>query len=284
MSWQNASVCIESCSTYHGRAAESASRVKTFIESPRKYFRENILGLSRKVTDSMQVGTAIHEEVLLDAWLHSYVEIPEEVLSKSGSKAGTAWKEFQAANAGRVLLKSAEIDSMLTVMASIGNHSLASSLLEVQDGDFSEITFTADAEVLMTTEAGLEATVLPVRSRLDFVSPSRDRIVDLKTTGDLSERAMRYKGIDSGWDIQAQFYRKMCKAFFGRWFDVDFVVAETKEPYRVEVWSPSVESLKLADERINEVLQDISSRRREWDVTADENIWQKTNYAERNFF
>jgi hypothetical protein len=232
----------------------------------------------------MEMGTAIHEELLLESWLHSYVEIPASVLSSSGSKAGNAWKEFKAANAGRVLLKSAEIDSLLTVMAAIGEHELASSLLEPQEGDFSEITIAAEAPILITTEDGVEESTLPVRSRLDFLSPKRGRIVDLKTAGDMSDRAMRYKAVDAGWPIQAQFYRKMCHALFGQWFDVDFVVAETKEPYRVEVWTPSAETLEQANAEIENALQEISSRRREYAIARNANIWQKEQYAERNIF
>lgn len=286
MSLSDAQVFIEPHEAYHSRGGQSASKIKDFIESPRGYFRKHYLGLKDKPTATMDFGTAVHEDVLLEACERSYLEIPPEVLTKDGKKSGNAWKAYQEENKGRLLLKAKEIDSINRMLFAMKAHPLASTLLKDMESALKEITITAMYSVLDVLPDGqCVADKIEIRSRLDYVGTNATRrILDLKTTGDLSPRAMRYKPYDAGWDIQGETYRCMYHALTGEWLDVDFLVVENCEPYRVEVWTPNADTLGKANTVIASSIQEIYTLDREYARTRDESIWNRAGYAERNMF
>ena len=280
--WTNANVHLESAIAYHSRAGEtSASQTKDYIASPRGYFRSHYLGSKKQTTTAMEFGSVVHEEALLDAIERSYLIIPKDVLSKAGAKNGKAWDEYKAANAGRLLLKESEVDTMRCMLDAVKSHPLGRGLFEDQFA-YKELTITAESTVVGQEYSGLANVVWPVRGRLDYVIPSR--IKDLKTTGDLSPRGMQYRPFDLGWDVSAEYYRRLWHALTGDWVGVDFVVVETKEPFRVEVWSPRAETLRIAGEKIDAAHQGMFSDWKDFTETQDENVWQRPGFDQINGF
>ena len=107
----------------------SHSGLQVFRDDPRKYHYRYILGnYDRERKDYFDFGSAVHELALLGTKANIKL-IPEEVLSKSGSKAGAAWKEFEAEHRRSLLLKQADFDSVMRCVDSIFEHPLASKLL-----------------------------------------------------------------------------------------------------------------------------------------------------------
>lgn len=282
MTWKNGKVHFEEASTYHARKTEtSASQTKDYIASVRGYFRTHYLGQRKQATAQMEFGSVVHEEALLDAILRSYVIIPQEVLSKSGSKAGAAWKQFEKDNCGRLLVKASEVETMDNMLDAVRSHPKAKGLFDEPDAR-KELTITADAEVCFVNESGeLQKYPWPVRGRLDWVY---SKIKDLKTTGDLSERSMRYKPFDLGWDVSAAYYRRLWHALTGDWLDAEFVVVESKEPFRVEIWSPKPQTLEAAELKIDEAHQGMFANWKDFAETKDENVWQRPGFDEINLF
>lgn len=279
--FENAQVHSESHDEYHARDSKSASKVKDYINSPRGYFRNHVLKRGKKVTSAMELGTAVHEELLLEAWQRSYVVIPQEVLTSNNARRGNAWDAFKKANQGRVLLKADEVQDIEMMLFAVSSHPLASQLLDPEGLKLTEISITAEANTIVNTELGILPQKVEVRSRIDFLS---NRLADIKTTGDLSPNAMRYRPRDGGWAIQAQFYRNMVHALRGEWYEFDFIVVENKEPFRVEVWTPTEDALAKAQKDIDAALQGIAQSESDFAVYGDPNIWQRAGFDQRTFF
>lgn len=228
---------IEPASVYHARRELSTSMLKDWIASPELYHRRHVLGIKKKPTDAMDFGTAVHEDQLLGIWEQSYVVIPPEVLASNGARRGAKWEAFRESHAGQVLLKEQDVTEIATIRESIAANPDARFLLESEG--LSEVSLVGTADLPGDGSTGY-------RGRIDRVGRA---IVDLKTTGDMSPRAMRYKPIDSGWDIAAWAYRGMWEALTGDRLPVYFIVVETCEPYRVEVYSPKDQTLAAAADR-----------------------------------
>jgi hypothetical protein len=73
-------------------------------------------------------------------------------------------------------------------------------------------------------------------------------------------------------------------ALTGDWLDVEFVVVESKEPFRVEIWRPKTETLEAAERRIDEAHQDMASDWKDYAETKNENVWQRVGFDEINLF
>jgi hypothetical protein len=262
---------IETHEQYHARRELSTSMVKDWIHSPEMYHRRNVLGIKKKATDPMDFGNAVHEDQLLSIWEQTYIVIPKEVLATNGARRGNAWDAFKAANEGKVLLKEQDVADLVAIRESIAANPDARYLLESEG--LSEVSLVGWADL-----PGEEGAGTHYRGRLDRVMQAGERrIVDLKTTGDMSPRAMRYKPLDSCWDISGMAYSKMWEAMTGELLPVDFIVVETCEPYRVEVYSPSKATLAMALDRWLEAVIGIQS-------AVANGYWHRDGYPARIMF
>jgi hypothetical protein len=254
---------FESASAYHSRKEISASAIKTFLRSPEHYYREQIQGIRRASTSSMDLGTTVHDECLLPAWERSYVVIPPEVLSSNGARRGTAWKEFQEANSDKVLIKEQDAAKLIAIRAAMESHPVAKDLLIAAKSQLVEITITANCGEV------------PVRGRLDILLD--DAIVDLKTTSDLSPREMSYRVKDHGWHLQAAMYQELVRSVREVRLPVFFVVVETVEPYRCEIYCPEQSTLWDGANAIQSAIDEIYRR-------AKSENWHRSGWPEAIYF
>lgn len=243
--FSNVESFVESAEVYHRRKELSTSLVKAWINSPEEYYRRAVLGVPYKATDAMEFGTMVHEDQLVGVWERSWVLIPKEVLSSNGARRGKAWEAFRDANAGKVLVKEEQVKQAEQIREAIAANKTARWLLESKAEAISEISLVGSVDL----SAGLypEEESLGYRGRLDLLFPGR--IVDLKTCSDLSPKVMQYRPFDHGWDLAAFSYSGLVEGLTGTAPPVDFIVVETSEPFRVEVYSPSQRTLDAAGAR-----------------------------------
>jgi hypothetical protein len=236
---------------YHSRAEISASMVKLLLKSPEDFHWAHILKRPVKVSDSMDFGTAIHEDQLLAVWEQSWIEIPREALSSAGRRQGGAWEAFKREHSSKILLKSDQVEKLKYIRESIENNPLAVELLTARGESINEITITADAPLS-------DGTTQPVRGRIDKLS---DCVIDFKSLSDLGDRTVQYRPFDHRWDVQAVMYQLLVQAIRGGSLpDVYFIGVETTVPYRCEVIHPSQQTLAAAALVLQDAIEEIVQR------------------------
>ena len=113
----------------------------------------------------MIIGTAAHEFVF---------EPDANTIVRGGAdRRGNQWKDAQeeADAAGKLLLTSGDYDQAMAMANAVRSHGPALDVLNVDDAMCEFSVFNQDAD-----------TGLHLRCRPDWYSPSKRRLIDLKTT------------------------------------------------------------------------------------------------------
>lgn len=212
-------------SEYHAHEAISNSKLSEFIESPElfhgRYVTKKIP--PKETTAAMEFGTLFHDAVLLGIE-NAAIEIPDEVLSKSGSKAGAGWKAFceHYADLNKPMLKREEFAALKNMVDAVMSNPLGERLLNRAGSIVEQSIFWTDP-----------TTGLNMRARLDHRSPYDKLISDLKTTVDISRRGIASTMYDFGYYRQAATYKIAAHAYTGDPYDFAFCFAEKTPPHRV---------------------------------------------------
>jgi hypothetical protein len=215
---------------YHADPAVGSSALACVLRSAREYqqaFVERTLATSE--TDAMRFGTLVHLRVLEPEKYRSIVtRIPPDVLSKSGSRAGAAWKEWQFEQhaAGRMIVTDSEADRIEGIYESIGATPIARWILD---------QVTAVEQPLRWTDA---ATGVECKGLMDAVLPGV--IVDVKTTTDVSWEGFRRRVISSSYHVQAAHYLDGYPQADQWWW----LACQTQPPYLVRAYSAEADMIE----------------------------------------
>lgn len=246
---------------YHKLPGVSYSGLQVFRDDPRKYHDRYILGnYDRERKDYFDFGSAVHEIALLGKSA-SVKLIPEAVLSKSGSKAGAAWKEFEAEHADFLLLKQPEFDSVMRCVDAIYAHPLASKLL-VCDGQPEQMYAYEDK----TLELRLKC-----KPDKPCFTPQGLFICDIKTTDSTSDAGFVASIENYHYYHQAYFYRKVMRGCGLEVEDFFFIAVGKSRPHCVSVFSLDDEYYEAAKEDVENALLDLAERHRS-------GIWHPYNW------
>ena len=198
------------------------SSLKTAWKKGWKYFHAAHVAktIPPKSEAYFAVGSAIHLFLLENAkFKDRVVEIPTEVLASNGAKSGNKWKEFEAANEKKILLKTAEMQSVLACVESIMQHPSAMEILAAP----AHIEQFVEAEIF-----GIKARGIP-----DICLQRGGVVVDVKSTSMVDEYEFRSQVKKLGYHIQAAWYLELCSTFYGkRYSQFVFIAVETEPPYR----------------------------------------------------
>lgn len=200
---------------------------------------------------------------MVDAWLlerELCVEIPSDVLSKSGSKAGGKWKDFKASNDGNILMKPSDVRICERIEANIREHYDAGNLL-LGDGDSQKSLFWRDP-----------TTGLECKCRFDFVPA--DVLVDLKTAKSTDPRDFANQCWFLKYFWQAAHYRRGWYEYTGEWRDFVFVVVKNSEPFDVATYSLDDEWVGLGERQIEATLRKVAE-------CAENGRWLPADYGRR---
>jgi hypothetical protein len=176
--------------------------------------------------------------------------IPEEVLSSSGSKAGNAWKQFQAENSSRILLKSDDFANLAFAMDAVMKHPAAGPLIAAKGIIEKPITWQLHG----TTCKGIPDKVIPGHA-----------IVDVKSTCVVQPKKFQRQAEDLLYDVQACFYRDGVLEVYAERLPFVFVAVEVEPPFRVRAYQAPDNWFVSGYSIISDVIQEYERRMAEGD-------------------
>jgi|GEM_PF-979177 len=198
---------------YHGSIGVSCSKLKMFIECPKKFkahYVDCIIPRAEKAYFDM--GKAIHTITLESHKFEtSYICQADDIKVRNGKK----WDAFkaEAEAAGQVVLTKSQWDDMPIMRQSLENEPTA---LALTTGGVSEQSiFMRDVE-----------TGLIVKCRPDYKID--DLIIDLKSSASAAVKDIQYKFKKLGYHIQDALYTDVAQAK-----EFAFLVVESSSPF---VW------------------------------------------------
>lgn len=223
---------------YHADStAISHSGLYELMADPKDFYQRRILKLyQREPSEAMEFGARLHNCLLAKGpFGGGAVTIPEDVLSKNGTRAGAKYKEFAAANAGKELLKP---DEPLMRMIEAGrNDPVVRNLIDT-DGDYEHTIFWRDDEFGVDRKA-----------RIDMLHLDRETIVDLKTTSKgMTPKALANTIYFFGYHRQAAYYADGVREMYDVEPKFVFIFFSTNRPYNVAVHDLDDEFIELGRE------------------------------------
>lgn len=247
---------------YHRLPGVSNTKLGVFINDVRQYYYQYLSGRYVEVPqDHFDFGTCVHS-ISLEGDESKIVVIPTEVLAKNGARIGNAWKDFEAANSGRIMLKADDYRAVMRCVEEIRNHPVAGALLAAPG--YTERMFQAHVNGML------------LRCKPDKICQWNGKtiVVDLKTTTD-STADKFVKSIDRfGYHRQEYFYRKVLEAN-GLFVDAFvFIAVGDSEPHCVDCYELDSEWLEFAASEVEPALEDLSRRmtNNDWTVASTNSV------------
>lgn len=250
-------------SEYDAIDAVSHSRLKDFDDHPQVYYRRYVTKdlPPRPANDAMQWGTDLENRLWGEE--PAAVLIPEDVLSKSGSRSGAAWKAFAEEHEGQRLLKKSEYDLLMysldRAVANIEAHPQASELI------------LGDGEVWQRLTWTCPDTGLPRKGELDAIS--KGVLVDLKSCRHTSAEAIARQVVSLGYHRQLAGYQQAIEQQSGKHLPVVLVAVRNDEPYDVAVYELTEQFLELGREANIRSLRQLKQ-------CMETGVWQRPGHSD----
>ena len=219
---------------YRALDAVGQSDLKVAYSSPQYYYETAISKTRERKASTSAQSFGIGCEAFLrwlacDGQLDDLQIIPDSVLSKSGSRAGAAWKEYEAANQGKRLVTKKEHEAQYGAFASAAEN--------VLDHPKSErLVYGEDVEWSTHYRWSEDGFDCDWKAELDIVRPSCDVVVDVKTASDVTPRGFGRAIWEWGYDIQAAHYSDAYYSQYGTFPNYYWVVIKNSGAYECEVY------------------------------------------------
>jgi len=195
----------------------SASDIKTFIQSPAKYYFEKYVQTDKPTKAHFSFGSAMHEMILEPHLFDSnYMVVPK--VDGRTTEGKEAMKQFKEKAQGKVII-SEEESQMIGEIAknALKNHTLTDLM---KDSHQEVSCYTTDP-----------ATGLKLRMRPDIMPQSIKAIGDLKSCVDSSPKKFKSDCYSFGYSLSAAYYGD----FLGR-ENYIFVACGKTAPYEVALY------------------------------------------------
>lgn len=234
-------------SAYRAKDGLTQSELNRFAQSPALFRYVEV-----EQTEAMRHGHALHSLLLENR--KEYVVRPETYGPDEKPWHGGAkeCKEWNAANADRLILSADEADALECAVRHAQTHELVNHLLT---GAHTELS------VFGATAAGLTWG----KGRMDAVNFRGDRVqvVDIKKTQDARLSAFSRTILQRGYHIQAAWYRRLIRQFVEKTIlHEHWLVAVEIDPIpRVNVWKLAPEAIDYADAEIDKLLETLAECR-----------------------
>lgn len=204
------------------------SGLKHLDKSP-AHFQEAILNPPEQ-TAAMRFGSAVHSAVL-----ESGIAAGEVLSVDVSTRTTKAYKEFEAANPGKIILLQDEMDRVKAIVSALQSHPTVRALL--QKGKAEQSVFWNDPET------GVLCKCRPDYLRDDGI------VIDLKTSsvGGASERGFQRAIMDYGYHWQSAWYLDGISQIMGKQLNqFVHIVVETEAPHAIGVFVLDDASLERA--------------------------------------
>ena len=225
----------ESNEVYHANSAISHSKLELFRRRPISYYRRFIAKTVARpeTTEAFRIGSAAHCAVLEPATFWQRYALRPEGIDRRTKDGKAAFAEFEAANAGKVVIAKDEAGDVEEMTAAVQHHPLASQLLAAGSPELSWRVEPVGGMALQCrtdwfNHSGCE------------LSGGRPYVADLKTVESLDSDAFRNferACFSFGYHRQAGFYLPLITEITGSpVFDFYFIAVEKAEPYGTAVY------------------------------------------------
>ena len=245
----------ESNEVYHANSAISHSKLELFRRRPISYYRRFIARTVARpeTTEAFRIGSAAHCAVLEPDEFYARYAMRPECIDRRTKDGKAAFAQFEAENAGKVVIGSDELGDVREIVAAVMNHPLASQLLAAGSPELSWRVEPAGGMAL--------------QCRTDWFNPAgcelsggRPYVADLKTVESLDSDAFRNferACFSFGYHRQAGFYLPLITEIIGSpVYDFYFIAVEKAEPYGVAVYRLSdAATARGHDETITDLLR-----------------------------
>ena len=246
---------IETNEQYHSNDAISHSKLELFRRRPISYYRRFVgKTLARpEATEAFRIGSAAHCAVLEPDTFYARYAMRPEGIDRRTKDGKAAFAQFEAENAGKVVIGSDELGDVREMAAAVAHHPLASQLLAAGKPELSW---------RVEPKGGLA-----LQCRTDWFNPAgcelsggRPYVADLKTVESLDSDAFRNferACFSFGYHRQAGFYLPLITEIIGSpVFDFFFIAVEKAEPYGCAVYRLSdAATARGHDETITDLLR-----------------------------
>ena len=235
---------------YHScRTHVSRGMLADLAKRPRLFEGRYITGEipSTEPTAAMQIGTAIHALALEGR--DTLVSCPAEYLASNGAMSTKAAKDWKAqVEADGYTVANAETTERIKRASAAVLAYLASQQIDPEKG-------IVERPIYWERSDGIACRALP-----DLLVSSR-LCIDLKTTSDLSDRAISSAcfGDFSYW-LQVVHYLEGIKETYGYDANFVFVFVETERPYGVRAYSLSADDHAWAFNKRERLIEDLKRR------------------------
>lgn len=224
---------------YHAGPGLGSTDVKQLLRSP-AHFRAYRNREAEETTPAKILGSAMHIGIL-QPWLFDAFVVQGLDLQRRSKADKSRWAEFEAENAGRVIVPFHQWDHVRAVIDAVGSDRLASTLLTTGDPELS--MYWTDSKSIH----GHEPTYRLCKGRIDWCDPYlHNLLVDLKSAEDASYGGFRRTVLRYGYHIQAAYYLHGYElASKSAADDFVFVVFEKVPPYAVACYTLPADLIHL---------------------------------------
>jgi len=253
---------------YRASPQLNQSKIKAFIEDRELFYYSHVLKTApkKKEPTHFAFGNMLESLVFYDRI--PAIQIPPEMLSDSGRRAGkryTAWAEEQREEHGDDvrLLTSKEwgtetAGGVVMAREQLKSHPAAAKLIYSPGAQIHpRITFELDGQ--------------DCKCELDIVS-SVGAIPDLKTTKCKNRREFMRDFIAMKYYVQAAWYQEAWYLETGERLPFVFITVRNQFPYSVEVYSVSEEWIELGMDTARTAMEQMQT-------CEDAGDWSKPNYG-----
>jgi exodeoxyribonuclease VIII len=230
-----AAVVASGFETYRAIRGVNWSTLRDMRASPLHY--KQAVDMPREDSDTLALGRAVHTAVLEpDRFPIDYT------VWQGARRAGKEWEAFCAANQAQTILKVDQYATCLAIRDAVRRDPIAAAYLASGEAE-RNITWT-DAE-----------TGLACKGRLDWHSPARKALVDLKTTRSVDARMFGATAFRFGYHCQLAYYLDGWRASVpGDPMEAVIIAVESEPPHDVGVFLLDDEVLYAGREEYHELL------------------------------
>lgn len=206
---------------------------------------------------------------------------PELVIEAGDIRRGTVWEEAkkQAIAVGGVALpKKAYKNAMGAGHSALRNHCMYANGFHEQC--VNSVEYWQEASIF--TEH--YATGLPIKCKPDLYFNETGTLVDLKTTVSAAPKDFTRSIFKYGYDLQAAFYRIVCREaglLVGDEFH--FIAVEKTPPYAAQHFALEADILSVAELRVEQILLEIAQSEKKWELSTGWPSVSKINLSTKEY-
>jgi len=206
---------INHCSNkqYHSdKTWLSSSSLKTILESPKKFYEEQILGQRKDDAENPAFTEG--------SYTHSLILEPEQVEKEYAiypglRKQGAEYEQFKADNQGKTIISAPQNGRCMAYLRAFNSNPAAKDLIKKGHPEFSICQVLDGVQCKM---------------RADWISPEDGYIMDVKTSGfAVTHEEFKLTIEQFKYGLSAAFYCQIAEQYYGRPFHFYFAAISKKE-------------------------------------------------------